>query len=72
MQKILLITQIIISAALMASVLLQKRGASLGSAFGGAGGVYYQKRGIEKILFYLTIILFILFLGVASIILWIS
>lgn len=59
------IIQIIISVALVATILLQQRGSGLSSAFGGGGGVYYQKRGMEKILFRSSIALSALFLLVA-------
>lgn len=62
---ILNIAQIVLSGLLVASVLLQARGTGLGSAFGGEGNIYRTKRGIEKILFYATIILAALFLGTA-------
>ena len=58
---ILLFGQILISAALMASVLLQARGAGLGATFGGDSTVYRSRRGIEKRLFQFTVILTILF-----------
>ncbi|MBI4272988.1 preprotein translocase subunit SecG [Candidatus Uhrbacteria bacterium] len=48
---------------LIIAILLQQRGTGLGAAFGGEGNVYRTKRGIEKKLFTLTIILAILFLG---------
>lgn len=54
--------QIIISIALIVTILLQQRGSGLSSALGGGGGVYYQKRGIEKILFKASIVLSALFL----------
>lgn len=72
MGNILLIAQIVLSAALITSILLQKRGAGLGGAFGGGGNVYYEKRGAEKILYNTTIVVSILFLGVAFAILLIS
>lgn len=73
MATILLIAQIGISIGLIAVVLLQKRGAGLGGAFGGGGGaVYYQKRGAEKLLYYTTVVLAVLFVGVAFVILLIS
>ena len=49
--------QIIISILLIASILLQQRGTGLGSIFGGEGGVFTTKRGIEKWLLIGTIIL---------------
>lgn len=61
MTPILLLGQILISVALMASVLLQARGAGLGATFGGDSTVYRSRRGIEKRLFQFTVILTILF-----------
>jgi protein translocase SecG subunit len=49
----------------MVSILLQNRGAGLGSTFGGDFGGYYTKRGMEKFLFYFSIGLSALFLGLA-------
>ncbi len=62
---ILPIIQIVISVLLVAAILLQQRGAGLGAAFGGAGDVFRTKRGIEKILFYATIGLSVLFFASA-------
>ena len=59
--KNLQIVQIIISAALMLAILLQNRGAGLSGIFGGSGNIYRTKRGLEKKLFTLTIILGVLF-----------
>ncbi|HEY5520137.1 MAG TPA: preprotein translocase subunit SecG [Candidatus Limnocylindrales bacterium] len=61
MTTILLFGQMLISVALMASVLLQSRGAGLGAAFGGDSSVYRSRRGIEKRLFQFTLVLGILF-----------
>jgi protein translocase SecG subunit len=55
------ILQIIIPILLIISILLQNRGTGLGSTFGGGGGVYLTKRGLEKKLFIATIVLAILF-----------
>lgn len=63
MEKILQITQIIFAALLILFVLIQQRGAGLGGIFGGEGGVYRTKRGIEKTFFILTIIFAVLFLA---------
>ncbi|MFH1173140.1 MAG: preprotein translocase subunit SecG [bacterium] len=61
----LTIIQIIIALLLMVAILLQSRGSGLSSAFGGDGNVYRTKRGLEKSLHLVTIILSILFLGTA-------
>ena len=53
---ILAIGQIIVSIGLMAAILLQSRGAGLGSAFGGDSSVYRSRRGIEKTLYRFTIV----------------
>ena len=64
MQLILQTSLIIVSILLIISILLQQRGTGVGGLFGGGGGeVYRTKRGMEKTLFTLTIILSILFLG---------
>ena len=55
------IIQIIISLAIIALVLLQTKGAGLGGIFGGDGGVYRTRRGIEKTLYQATIALTIVF-----------
>jgi len=69
MQTYLLVAQIIISVALIAVLLLQVRGGGLGGIFGQADSVYRTRRGIEKTLFNLTIILTVLFIGIALLIL---
>ncbi len=61
MTNILFFGQMLISVALMASVLLQSRGAGLGAAFGGDSSVFRSRRGIEKRLFQFTLVLGILF-----------
>ncbi len=59
------VVQIIIAVALTVAILLQVRGAGLGSVFGGTGTVFKTRRGIDKLLFRTTIVLAILF-GVLS------
>lgn len=65
MNKILFFSQIAVCALLIASILLQQRGTALGSSFGGEGGSYLKKRGMEKFLFVATIILAGLFVAVS-------
>ena len=52
------IALIITSAALIVSVILQNKGVGLGGLTGGdSGGVFTARRGIEKTLFWITIVL---------------
>ena len=62
---ILNIAQIVLAALMVAAILLQARGTGLGVAFGGEGNIYRTKRGVEKVLFYATIVISVLFFGVA-------
>jgi len=65
MEKTFNIIQIVLAILLTISILLQHRGTSLGGAFGGEGNIYRSRRGAEKFLFYLTIILGALFVILA-------
>ena len=65
MQTYLNIAQIVLSAALIAVVLLQVRGGGLGGIFGTPSTVYRTRRGLEKTLFQLTIALVVVFLVIA-------
>jgi preprotein translocase subunit SecG len=64
------IVQIILCIAVIIFILLQVRGAGLGSAFGGssAGSVFKTRRGVERLIFNLTIVFVVLFaiISVAS------
>ncbi len=61
MLKYLQIVQIIVSLALIVAVLLQAKGAGLGGIFGGEGGIYKSRRGVERTLFNITIGLIVIF-----------
>lgn len=67
MEKIITICLVGISILLMASILLQQRGASLGGAFGGDSSIYRSRRGAEKALFRLTILFALSFIVVSII-----
>lgn len=49
--------EIIISVLIIVVIIVQSRGSASGMAFGGQGETYRSKKGIEKVLFYTTIIL---------------
>ena len=72
MQTYFNVAQIVLSIALILAVLLQVRGGGLGGIFGQASTVYRTKRGVEKTLFQLTIVLVILFIIVSILTLRIS
>ncbi len=55
------VIQIIISVTIIAIVLLQVKGSGLGGVFGGDGGIYRTRRGLEKTLYQATIGLVVLF-----------
>ncbi len=65
METVLSIAQFVLAIALIISILMQNRGASLSGVFGGTDSVYRTKRGIEKILFYATIFLAVFFIIVS-------
>jgi preprotein translocase subunit SecG len=65
MQIPLLLAQMILAIALIASILLQQRGTGLGGAFGGEVTAYRSRRGIERTLFRLTIAIAILFVALS-------
>ena len=65
MQTYLNIAQIVLSIALILAILLQVRGGGLGGIFGQADTVFRTRRGVEKTLFRLTIVLVVLFIIVS-------
>ncbi len=67
MQTYLNVAQIILSIALILVILIQVRGGGLGGIFGQADTVYRTRRGVEKTLFQLTIVLVVLFIIIALI-----
>lgn len=72
MEKALIIAQIAVSVLLMASVLMQNRGAGLSSTFGGDFGGYYTKRGFEKFLYWASIVLGTLFIAISTVLFYLS
>ncbi len=72
MQTYFSIAQIVLSIALILTILFQVRGGGLGGIFGQASTVFRTKRGVEKTLFQLTIVLVVLFIIISIVMLRIS
>lgn len=58
---ILQITTLVSAVLMVLMILLQQRGASLGAGFGSTGELYTTRRGIDKSLFEVTIVLAVIF-----------
>lgn len=65
MREFLPLAQIIVSIGLIVLVLFQQKGAGLGSVFGQEGGFYATKRGLQKKVFWGTVVLGALFIILA-------
>lgn len=61
MQTYVNVAQLVLSIALILVILIQVRGGGLGGIFGQADTVFRTKRGVERTLFQLTIVLVVLF-----------
>ena len=61
-QTILQIVMIGSAVLMMVCILLQQRGATLGAGFGSSGELYTSRRGVDKSLFEVTIVLAVIFI----------
>jgi len=59
------IGQLVIAIAVATSILLQARGTGLSSTFGGESTAYRSRRGLERTLFRLTIVLITVFVVIS-------
>jgi preprotein translocase subunit SecG len=60
------VAQILVAILLSVIILLQAKGSGIGSALGGGtSGSFRTRRGVEKTLFQLTIVIAVLFLVVS-------
>jgi len=66
MKNILLFVNIILSVLIVVFILIQGKGAGLGSAWGGGGEMYQTRRGLEKITLKVTIVLIVIFFIVSA------
>lgn len=63
---VIAIIQIILSVAIITLILLQERSSGMSGLLGGTGEGYYQaRRGMEKLIFYSTIVLAVIFVALA-------
>jgi protein translocase SecG subunit len=63
---IVAIIQIILAVIIITLILLQERSSGMSGLLGGSGGGFYQaRRGIERVIFYSTIVLSIVFVLLA-------
>ncbi|NCN45732.1 MAG: preprotein translocase subunit SecG [Candidatus Pacebacteria bacterium CG10_big_fil_rev_8_21_14_0_10_36_11] len=65
MNSALLVIQIILAIIITAFILLQAQGSGLGSTWGGGGETYHTRRGVERVVFILTIVAIVLFAAVS-------
>jgi preprotein translocase subunit SecG len=61
LNNILQITTVASAVLMILAILLQQRGASLGAGFGSSGELFTTRRGIDKNLFEVTVILAVIF-----------
>ena len=62
---ILTIVNMVVMVALIIMISLQNKSAGLSNVFGGTGGITSTRRGVEKWLFYSTIVTGIIFVGLS-------
>jgi len=65
MKVVLLIIQLIVSILLISVILLQAKGSGLSGVFGGEGGFYGTRRGIQQKIFYATVVFGVIFIILA-------
>ena len=65
MASLLLTAETVIAILLSLCILVQHRVSGLTSTFGGSGAVVVQRRGAEKVVYKLTILLSIAFFAIA-------
>jgi len=62
---LLQVAQIVIAIAVASSILLQARGTGLSSTFGGESTAYRSRRGLERTLFRLTVVLIVVYVVIS-------
>jgi preprotein translocase subunit SecG len=60
------LAEIVVSVALILVIILQARGSGFGGALGGSSSFFRTRRGTEKTLFQLTIVLVVIFILISA------
>lgn len=66
LRDFLSLAQILISTLLIVLVLMQVRGTGFGAALGGQDATFRTRRGIQRSLHRLTIVVIVIFLGISA------
>ncbi len=61
MKEVIIIVNIILSVVIVIFILMQGRGAGLGSAWGGGGETFQTRRGVEVVIMRLTVVFIAIF-----------
>jgi len=65
MKQIFTIAQMVSSIVLIALILVQARGTGFGRSSSFGGGTSFSRRGLEKLIFRLTFVFALVFIGVS-------
>lgn len=65
MTNVFLIIQIVLAILIIVAVLLQAQGSGFGTVWSGGGETYHTRRGLEKVIFYFTMVAIVLFAAVS-------
>lgn len=72
MKPFFLLLNIVLSILLVVLILIQGKGAGLGSAWGGGGELFQTRRGVEKLTLQFTVVVILLFFIVSFVNLFIK
>lgn len=61
MHNVISSIHIVLAIILTICILMQPQGSGFGSSWGGGGETYHTRRGVEKVVFYLTMVTVALF-----------
>lgn len=61
----ILVIQIILAVIITSFILLQAQGSGLGTSWSGGGETYHTRRGVERVIFIMTIVAIVLFAAIS-------